>query len=581
MKNLITCLKEQSPMIGNDCQNLGKKENGSFFGKKVLMSYDTKEGWSSIELNCAELFLRKVFGFYRSTHLDTVIKNYNDNTEFKNVKFKPTISLFRSFDSKIREIWSKSHSTPLPDKVVTEELPKLDLKLMGKKPQVNLSETSKKPQIDITPRLESKKIIDPGLSNTDKFSRKKDLVDPRLTIPATFIAKKPHTNIFETSKKPQIDLSPRLENKKIIDLGLSNRDKPSVKKVEPDSIPGNPSISSPTKIKSEYKKIEKKDLTLKVEKVKGQSQLFTKLYSQVKKLGSGSNGVAYLYNPVDVNGNRIDGKAKVIKESILAQQSIEAMNAGYEIMKDQYVDPNGKPVRSIPGLIKPTKYIDKIKHIIIMSSYDLGDAKVNLPRKPKDPQECFNFVAQTGFAVKHLHSSAGGKKSLVHYDIKPANIFCRNNSKGGIDYALADFDGTHSPFDYSKAHIYTPGHRCEADARMNMDKFDQPTLSKFKKSMDIYALGMTWREFISQIQEDKIYDARTNKGIGGINLVRPMNQTDLPFTDKLSEPDQTKFDGLIKLINEMTDNKWETRPTADEYMSRMLAMGIEVPGYPA
>ncbi|MBA2729057.1 MAG: hypothetical protein H0U49_12905 [Parachlamydiaceae bacterium] len=117
MISLSTCIKKQSNMIGKECQNLGKKTGGSFFGKKVLISYDNKEGWKCVELTFFQLFLRKAFGFYESTHMFNVVKEYNQVHKTQCFQARIDPELMEKFDLKIHEIWSKAYHSAFPKKV--------------------------------------------------------------------------------------------------------------------------------------------------------------------------------------------------------------------------------------------------------------------------------------------------------------------------------------------------------------------------------------------------------------------------------------------------------------------------------
>lgn len=75
---LTECLVKHNSLIGPVCNGLGKSR-GSFFGRtKVMLSFSDKKGWNILKLNLCQLFLRKVFGAYSSTHLNRVTKKINE-----------------------------------------------------------------------------------------------------------------------------------------------------------------------------------------------------------------------------------------------------------------------------------------------------------------------------------------------------------------------------------------------------------------------------------------------------------------------------------------------------------------------
>lgn len=111
MINLSTCLQSQIGTIGNDCENIGKTEGRGLFSKKVMLAYERDKGWQCVKLNLPQLFLRKAFGLYHSTHLDTVARATNRTLD------KSSEPLVSKFDSKIHDIWSKSYKKPFPKEI--------------------------------------------------------------------------------------------------------------------------------------------------------------------------------------------------------------------------------------------------------------------------------------------------------------------------------------------------------------------------------------------------------------------------------------------------------------------------------
>ena len=121
MVSLFSCLQGYSQAIGNECQKLGKTEGKGLFRKKILMSYDMDKGWKCVKLNLMQLFFRRAFGSYQSTHLDTIVRGWNRSIKkeciFDNTKDESSQNLVSKFDCKIHDIWSKTYQKPFPTEI--------------------------------------------------------------------------------------------------------------------------------------------------------------------------------------------------------------------------------------------------------------------------------------------------------------------------------------------------------------------------------------------------------------------------------------------------------------------------------
>jgi hypothetical protein len=68
------CLSQNAELLGKDYSQLGTSVKSGWFHHSVFLSFDPKKGWNVVKLNWLQLFLRKFFGFYKSTHLSAVAK---------------------------------------------------------------------------------------------------------------------------------------------------------------------------------------------------------------------------------------------------------------------------------------------------------------------------------------------------------------------------------------------------------------------------------------------------------------------------------------------------------------------------
>lgn len=121
--DLSRTLAQNSSVVGNHCENIGKYEGSGLFRKKILISYDRDKGWNCVKLNRFVLFFRDVFGFFPSTHLDHVARGFlrsKNHTVVINQKLDPTAeNLVLDFDKRIHDLWNRSHAskTPFPENV--------------------------------------------------------------------------------------------------------------------------------------------------------------------------------------------------------------------------------------------------------------------------------------------------------------------------------------------------------------------------------------------------------------------------------------------------------------------------------
>ena len=75
MPDLLECLQTNQTILGNQCINLGQSIKTGWLGyHKIFLAYDNSTGWKITQLNILQLFLRKIFNFYKETHLNEVFK---------------------------------------------------------------------------------------------------------------------------------------------------------------------------------------------------------------------------------------------------------------------------------------------------------------------------------------------------------------------------------------------------------------------------------------------------------------------------------------------------------------------------
>ena len=95
-------------LLGQNYEMLGKNVGKDLRKQKVFISYEGKK-WNVVKLNLIQQLLRKVFGFYKSTHLEHVIKHWAkykvEKTEYKVEK----TDYDQVLDQKLRTLWKKTY----------------------------------------------------------------------------------------------------------------------------------------------------------------------------------------------------------------------------------------------------------------------------------------------------------------------------------------------------------------------------------------------------------------------------------------------------------------------------------------
>lgn len=109
MVTLRQVLNQNSNTLGTQYENLGTSR-GRFLNKnKLLLSYNKDTGWNLVQLNIFQLFLRKVFGFYKETHLKRICEEWTFTSE----EMAET-----PFEEKIKAIWNRAYpNKPMPNPV--------------------------------------------------------------------------------------------------------------------------------------------------------------------------------------------------------------------------------------------------------------------------------------------------------------------------------------------------------------------------------------------------------------------------------------------------------------------------------
>lgn len=92
--------------ISSNIHLLGEYSKSHRFPSKHLLSVDKNGEWKIRTLNTIQLLLRKIFGCYKDTHLNTIATAWNAY-QCKHGNVCPELN------DKIAQIWAKHHSTPI------------------------------------------------------------------------------------------------------------------------------------------------------------------------------------------------------------------------------------------------------------------------------------------------------------------------------------------------------------------------------------------------------------------------------------------------------------------------------------
>lgn len=98
MSDLKTVLNSSSFLLLN---SQGICHRTKWNGHKWMLAYDAhKENWQIVKLNIVQLFIRKVLGLYKSTHLSSIVEGYNKQ---KNL-YRNTL-----LEQRLADIWRRTY----------------------------------------------------------------------------------------------------------------------------------------------------------------------------------------------------------------------------------------------------------------------------------------------------------------------------------------------------------------------------------------------------------------------------------------------------------------------------------------
>jgi hypothetical protein len=106
MSTLHKVLSNNKTLLGDQYQNLGKSTGSFLYKKRIFLAYNEKKNeFDVVTLNVIQIFLRNVFGFYKSTRL-AVVANAWDGYKIDNEKLPKELD---ALDQKLHSAWKRKY----------------------------------------------------------------------------------------------------------------------------------------------------------------------------------------------------------------------------------------------------------------------------------------------------------------------------------------------------------------------------------------------------------------------------------------------------------------------------------------
>lgn len=319
----------------------------------------------------------------------------------------------------------------------------------------------------------------------------------------------------------------------------------------------------PARAKRWYLHVEmdpSKSNLVRITKINKRQEIVEKVYVLGERIGKGGEGEAFMITPLDGIGKQ---KAlKIAYKDNIAEASY-AMNKSKDLVDKQLVDPKtGAAVRKIPGILN-LKYVESTEGIGVSSLCNGNMKSIMKSAQPFDFLQ--RYVAQTAFAVNHLHSDTQFKPGVIHHDLKPENILYKENN-GSLDFFIIDFNGAQEMNAASNSLTYTEGYLSREDHNAwNRD----PKNKRLNSAMDVRALGLCWAEVLTH----RLFSQEKPSPILSLNLVKNSAKID----GQLSPLQSHQLTKICHLISCMTAVDWQKRPSMKECVEYLASLGIEMP----
>lgn len=308
---------------------------------------------------------------------------------------------------------------------------------------------------------------------------------------------------------------------------------------------------------------------------KGEKITRSYVANPAKIVGMGASATVFLLQNLE--------KGKKNKAMLLSDT--HDLKAVKQELDDLYTDSKGK-IQQLANVMKPIKMagVDKKKidysiESLYASDYTAQDVQ------PKNMKELWSDLGQVANGIKNLHD-----RGRTHGDFKSENILVRyaktQEKVNGelkdrkikvLDIAdLKDIDTvgvikvgtTHTAPYITPGDLEKTGEIAADIERGFVDKHvTELKEGTFRKSKDVYALGITFREKITKapLNSFLIGTHRNSEGkYESSRIQRPLEPQDIhpDFTSDKFRP--AELQNICNFINRMTDSDPDKRPTIDE-----------------
>lgn len=328
-------------------------------------------------------------------------------------------------------------------------------------------------------------------------------------------------------------------------------------------------LHQPTDLQRGYRDDIELDMIHKlagITKVDKQGKLVEKIYHLDKKVGEGGYGTAFELIPIDNHG-----KHKVLKvtheEEIL--KACPKLHKSKEIIDKQFVNPiTGTAQNVIPGVLN-YKHIDATATKgLAVSKFCSGDMLSILPMEHPFNFYC-KYIAETAFAINHLHTESAFKPGLVHRDIKPENILYQEDGESPHFFVI-DYDGADETNALGRRLTYTKRYLGMQDR--DAWKKDSKNIA-LNMAMDVRLLGLSWAEVLTK------HWFTHDDNLPAFTLTMDF-LTDAIFTGrKWTQAEKNSLNKICDLIVKMTNPDWSLRPKMKECLEDLASFGLEIPQY--
>ena len=217
---------------------------------------------------------------------------------------------------------------------------------------------------------------------------------------------------------------------------------------------------------------------------------------------------------------------------------------------------------------------DENNKYIFMEYCTLGNLRNFFKRRDLSTKEKVELMAQTADGIQHLHDNG-----IIHRDLKPENILVQQKGDGSPVVKLSDF-GVSKFLETGTQSTMSSDVGSSAYKAPEFWKRDREGRLQYKRSVDVFAAGMT---FLAMLQTDKekkltpgieivgsLDRSEQEQPIGYTMYVRVKNNQNVPNFISDEGDDVTKE--VKKLIRQMTHVAPDDRVSAAQVCATLYGL---------